>query len=241
MTYILSGATEVSYEQIKSINTPQPKDRWRPVPHKTVASNFIGLIEQRGYGIESTKYGLDKFGDMFGYIRLRNEAVIGNNADHIKQVIGFRNSHNKRFSISAVAGAQVMVCSNLQFRGQFNMRAKHTTNVMDKLDTRINALIDQAVSTWGSTIQSYGTYAKTFLDESLANDLIMKSAEAGAINTTDVLNIKNEYLNPRHSDFKHTNAWALFNASTEILKKAPKQLAAKSIKLHEVYDEFCSV
>jgi len=69
----------------------------------------------------------------------------------------------------------------------------------------------------------------------------MKSAEAGAINTTDVLNIKNEYLNPRHSDFKHTNAWALFNASTEILKKAPKQLAAKSIKLHEVYDEFCSV
>ena len=241
MTYILSGAKEISYEQLKEVNTPQGSGRWKPVPHKTVASHFIGLTEQRGFHIESVKYGLDTFGDMFGYIRLGNEALVGKNADHIKQVIGFRNSHNKRFSISAVAGAQVMVCSNLQFRGQFSMRAKHTTNVMGRLEDRIHGLIDQATSSWSETIKNYATYAAHDLSDADANDLIVQSAEAGAINCSDILKVKAEYKDPTHAEFRKQNAWTLFNASTEILKKVPTQLSQKTIKLHEVYDEFCSV
>lgn len=239
MTYILSGAKEVSYEQLKNIPTPAPEGRWNPVPHKTVANMFTGLIQDRGYAIEEIKYGVDKFDDMFGYIRLGNQALVGRDqATHIKQVVGIRNSHNKRFSVSAVAGSQVLVCSNLQFRGEFKMRRKHTINVMRDLGSRINGLIDQVESSWDDTLQCYANYAERDITKSDAHDLIMLSAEAGAINPSDVLRVKDEYINPRHEDFRPENAWSLFNASTEVLKRVPSQLQRKSIILHDVYNKY---
>jgi hypothetical protein len=240
MTYILSGANEVTWEQLKSIPTPKAKGRWHPVTHKTVASHIIGLTQQRGHTINEIRYGIDKYNDMFGYMRLNNTSAIGNNADSVQQVVGFRNSHNKRFSVSAVAGSQVMVCSNLQFRGEHGMRRKHTTHVMRDLGNRINDMLNDAFGEWEDTVKSYTKYSLTPLSSKDADHLIMRSAKAGAINPSDVLKVEHEFYNPTHDDFADHNAWSLFNATTEILKRVPTQLQQKTIKLHKVYDEFCT-
>jgi len=240
MTYILSGAKEITYDHLKTIETPKPEGRWHPLPHKTVAFNFLGHIRDRGWQIEETRYGIDKYNDMFGYIRLGNEALIGpNSATHLKQVIGIRNSHNKRFSVSAVSGSQVLVCSNLQFRGEFRMRRKHTTNIMRDLGSRINGLLDEVENNWERTLAAYAMYENTPLQRSQEHDLIMRATAHGAINPSDVLRVRDEYNNPRHEEFKEANAWSLFNAATEVLKRVPTQLAQKSIKLHEIFDDYC--
>lgn len=240
MTYILSGAKEITYDHLKSIPTPRPEGRWHPLPHKTVAFNFIGHIRDRGWEIEEARYGIDKFNDMFGYLKLSNEALVGGkSATHLKQVIGIRNSHNKRFSVSAVAGTQVTVCSNLQFRGEFRMRRKHTTNIMRDLSPRINGMLDDIETSWDDTLAAYAMYENTPLKRANSHDLIMQAAEQGAINPSDVLRVKEEYSNPRHEEFKDPNAWSLFNAATEVLKRVPTQLAQKSIKLHQVFDDYC--
>ena len=118
------------------------------------------------------------------------------------------------------------------------MRRKHTTNVMRDLGSRINRLIDQVESSWNDTLQCYANYAERDISKSDAHDLIMLSAEAGAINPSDVLRVKDEYINPRHEDFRPENAWSLFNASTEVLKRVPSQLQRKSIILHDVYNKY---
>jgi len=119
------------------------------------------------------------------------------------------------------------------------MRRKHTTNIMRDLSPRINALLDEVQDNWDKTLAAYSMYENTPLKRADAHDLIMRSAENGAINPSDVLRVKEEYSNPRHAEFKETNAWSLFNAATEVLKRVPSQLAPKSIKLHQVFDDYC--
>ena len=52
-----------------------------------------------------------------------------------------------------------------------------------------------------------------------ARIFIVKAAEYGAIPSCDILAVFNEYLEPRHEEFRERTQWSLLNAFTEIAHK----------------------
>ena len=57
------------------------------------------------------------------------------------------------------------------------------------------------------------------VDDDQARVFIVKAAEYGAIPSCDILAVFNEYLEPRHDEFRERSQWSLLNAFTEIAHK----------------------
>ena len=75
---------------------------------------------------------------LFGVLKIQREDVaIGQD---YQLAIGIRNSHDKTMSAGMVAGLIVMVCSNLDFMGDFKTSHKHSVNVRDVLPSRLEGL-----------------------------------------------------------------------------------------------------
>ena len=58
-------------------------------------------------------------------------------------------------------------------------------------------------------------------NENEARAVIVRAAETGAINSSDILPVFHEYRKPRHVEFEEPTRWALLNAFTETVKKYP--------------------
>ena len=58
---------------------------------------------------------------------------------------------------------------------------------------------------------------KTNDDE--ARSRIVRAAELGAINSSDIVPVFNEFKNPRHPEFAEPTRYSLLNAFTETIKK----------------------
>ena len=56
-----------------------------------------------------------------------------------------------------------------------------------------------------------------------ARSRIVRSAELGAINSSDIVPVFKEFKNPRHEEFAEPTRWSLLNAFTETIKKYTPQ------------------
>ena len=235
MGYYIAGSNEVDYSQLT--NLPQPRgmtDTHYPVPHDTIIDLVTNKVQDIGYTIDEARYGIDKHGDMFGYMKLMRDSERNG---VFSNVIGIRNSHCQRFSAQLAAGSSVMVCDNLAFSGQCEIGHKHTKHILDKLPGRIDQLIQDIQDNFKSQAQRYDDYQQTDLTDSDAHRILGECIERGAISPSKSGQVIQEYRSPRHDEFSPRTAWSYFNAFTEILKSTPTQLQDRSIKLHSVFDE----
>jgi len=56
-----------------------------------------------------------------------------------------------------------------------------------------------------------------------ARSRIVRAAELGAINSSDIVPVFKEFKNPRHEEFAEPTRWSLLNAFTETIKKYTPQ------------------
>lgn len=237
MSYYINGSSEIDYSQLASQSTPVGlTDTHYPIHHKTFTDLVINKVQSLNYTINEARYGIDKHGDMFGYLKLDKDTERNGTFNH---VIGLRNSHCQRFSAALAAGSSVMVCDNLAFSGDIEVGHKHTKNIMDKLPGRIDTMMQEIQDNWQSQAKRYDAYAATELSSNGYGKLLWNAIDQGAISGSKAQKVINEYMAPRHEDFEDRNAWSLFNAFTEILKESPTMLRQRSIQLHSVFDEYC--
>ena len=236
MSYYIAGSREVTPLQLKEVSTPQPTETHYPIPHH----KFMGLVTDKlqhlNFKIEEVRCGIDKFEDMHSIIKIEKP---GENNGTFKNVVGVRNSHNKRFSAGLVAGASVMVCDNLSFCGEVKVARKHTRNIMQDLPSRIDEMFGTIIDNWAGQTARFNGYAATKLATNEVDQLIGTAIRRDGISPSKARKVIEEYENPKHDEFKHQNAWCLFNAFTEVLKQSPTALAQRSINLHSVFDEYC--
>ena len=69
-----------------------------------------------------------------------------------------------------------------------------------------------------------------------AHDLVIRSLDAGAITTTMVPKVLQQWRTPNHSEFRDRSMWSLYNAFTETLKGGLLKLPFRSDALHGVLD-----
>ena len=205
------------------VPTPSPTQTWRPVPHIDVVDAVEYAISRRGMTIESERFGLARDQQkMFGVITLAKQS----NPEWTR-CIGVRNSHDQSFAAGICCGVSVLVCSNLCFGGEFVIKRRHTSGI------DLFAMVEE---TMDAMTDGYLAFEERLLNlhdigvtDNQARILVVKAAEYGVMPSCDILPVFNEYLEPRHNEFRERSMWSLLNAFTEIAHKFP---AAKSDVFH---------
>jgi hypothetical protein len=120
----MNSKERFSRAEVMAIPAPAYTKTWHPVPHREVITSLEQVVTGRGVGIMNETYSVtNKGNNLFGAWTLD----IGVGGKQIQ--MGFRNSISKDFAVGICAGTWVMVCSNMQFRGDFIEFRKHTSGL----------------------------------------------------------------------------------------------------------------
>ena len=218
MGLIMQEGKFVSRDEVARIDTPNSTDTWRPVPHIDVIDAVTKVVRAHDWEIEGEKFGLAREGQkMFGVMEISRSS-----SPEWHRCIGIRNSHDKSIAVGLSAGIVVCVCTNMAFGGTTVIKRRHTSGI------DLAELIDRAVASLEDDFLMTETVCEDLKDIQLKNDdearsSIVRAAELGVINSSDILPVFNEFKKPSHIEFKEPTRWSLMNALSEIVKKYSPQ------------------
>ena len=204
----------VSRNEVALVPTPEASESWKPVPHIDVIEAVSEVVQAHKWQILDENFGLAREGQkMFGVMRINKS-----NSTDWSRCIGLRNSHDKSFAVGLSAGISVTVCSNLAFGGTTVIKRRHTSRI------ELTELVDVAITELENEFLMLETVCEDVKVIYLKNDdearsRIVRAAELGAINSSDILPVFNEFKNPRHPEFLEPTRYSLLNAFTETIKK----------------------
>ena len=238
----LNNARNINYNALSGIATPRETNTWKPMPHHLVVNTVIEHAEERNLQIDEMVYQVvpvkgSIYPDMFSTMYMKSDNGVYRN------MLGVRNSHNKRFGASACSGSSVMVCSNGIMSGEHEISKKHTKNVRVNFDQEVSDMFDEVVATWSNQECRYNGYRMTSLNEYEFDQLIGSAIRHGAILPSKAQKVITEYEDPRHDVFTPGNAWSAFNAFTEIHKECAidiRRPAEQGEALTTLFDNFCA-
>lgn len=228
------GANHATLDAVRSVPTPDATDSWQPIPHCDLYSRVRETLEGNGLHVVQEAHGLWRDGlRYFGLMEVRN----GHDADDFGLVIGLRNSHDKSFPAALALGSRVFVCDNLAFSGEVKLSRKHTTHIWRDLPGLVERAVGRLADLRNLQTRRINTYkAAALTDERIVHDLVVRAVYARALPATQVVDVVNEWRQPRHADFQARTAWSLFNAFTEILKGSLTLLPSRTQALHGLLD-----
>ena len=215
---IMEEGKYVSRKEVAHIETPSSTDTWRPVPHIDVIEAVTEVIKAHRWDIADERFGLASEGQkMFGVMEITRSS-----SPQWHRCIGIRNSHDKSLAVGLSAGIVVLVCSNLAFGGTRLINRKHTSRI------DLNELIARAVASLEDDFLTTETRCEDLKDAYMKDDdearsCIVRAAELGVINSSDILPVYREFKKPSHAEFQEPTRWSLMNALSEIVKKYSPQ------------------
>jgi len=207
------GSQYVGREEIARVPTPPSTATWHPVPHYEIITMVSKAVESRGWTIANEQYGLARDSKkLFGVMRLGHS---GN--PEWSRAIGLRNSHDMSIAVGLAAGLNTFVCDNLCFGGSTVIKRRHTSGidlmalVSGALDTLVEEFITLELE--ADNLRLYDVTADS------ARIATVQAAEQGAIPSSDILQVLNEFKHPKHKEFAVPSRWSFLNAFTEVSKK----------------------
>ena len=208
------GGQFVDRSEVALVPTPKGTSSWRPVPHIEVIDAVTEVVKAHHWEITEEQFGLAREGQkLFGVMKINKTSC-----SEWTRCIGLRNSHDKSFSVGLSAGINVLVCSNMAFGGSTVIKRRHTSRI------ELTELVDIAVTELENEFLMLETVCEDLKIIYLKNDdearsRIVRAAELGAINSSDILPVFNEFKNPTHEAFAEPTRWSLLNAFTQVNQK----------------------
>ena len=212
------GGQFVDRTAVAMVETPEGTDSWKPVPHIEVIEAVTEVVKAHNWTITEEQFGLAREGQkLFGVMKINTTS-----SSDWTRCIGLRNSHDKSFSVGLSAGISVMVCSNMAFGGTTVIKRRHTSRIelAQLVDIAVNELENEFLIMEKVCEEMKVQYLK---DDDEARSRIVRAAEIGAINSSDIVPVFKEFKTPTHEDFTEPTRWSLLNAFTETIKKYTPQ------------------
>ena len=212
------GGQFVDRNAVAMVETPAGTDSWKPVPHIEVIEAVTEVVKAHNWTITEEQFGLAREGQkLFGVMKINTTS-----SSDWTRCIGLRNSHDKSFSVGLSAGISVMVCSNMAFGGTTVIKRRHTSRIelAQLVDIAVNELENEFLIMEKVCEEMKVQYLK---DDDEARSRIVRAAEIGAINSSDIVPVFKEFKTPTHEDFTEPTRWSLLNAFTETIKKYTPQ------------------
>jgi hypothetical protein len=218
---------------LEGVVLPPATKTYQPVGHGWLLDQLEDAISGIGMRFGDQHHGLSHDGKRyFGLITLLNGS---GNPDYNTQM-GVRNSLDKRFGAQVAFGNQVMVCANLCFWGNYELGRKHTTHIERDLPLLIEQKLAGIPEMSRLQDNRFNAYRESNLSEKNADHLIMNMLREGAVNTSRIEKVINEWDNPTF-DHGDRTVWRAFNAATQALKGTNiHEMPARTIQLQEVCD-----
>jgi hypothetical protein len=228
------GAHAAEFDAVRAVATPEATPSWRPIPHADLYGRVRTTLESNGLNVVEEAHGLWSGGmRYFGLMQVRS----GDNADDFGLLIGLRNSHDKSFPAALALGSRVFVCDNLAFSGEVKLSRKHTTHIWRDLPGLVDRAVGRLADLRNLQAQRIEAYkASPLTDDRVAHDLVVRSVYARALPGSQVMDVVNEWRQPRHAEFQPRTIWSLFNAFTEALKGSLTLLPSRTQALHGLLD-----
>ncbi len=225
---------EVSRPALSGVVMPPTTKTYQPVGHDWLLDQLEDGIRNMGFAFGAEHHGLSHDGSRyFGLITLRG--VIGDNPDYTIQM-GVRNSLDKRFGAQVAFGAQVLVCANLCFGGQYMLGRKHTTHIERDMPLMIEQSLKGIPEMAAAQDNRFNAYREAPLSVRNADHLIMNMLREGAVNTSRIEKVIKEWDEPTF-DHGDRTVWRAFNAATQALKGANiHEMPQRTIALQDVCD-----
>ena len=182
------GGNYVDRHAVALVPTPSGTDSWKPVPHTEVIDAVTDVVKAHNWQIIDENFGLAREGQkMFGVMRINKS-----NSTDWSRCIGLRNSHDKSFAVGLSAGISVTVCSNLAFGGSTVIKRRHTSRI------ELTELVDVAMTELENEFLTLEMVCEDLKIIYLKNDdearsRIVRAAELGAINSSDIIPVFNEF------------------------------------------------
>ena len=208
----------VDRNEVALVETPPSTSTWKPVPHIEVIDAVTEVVKAHNWTITEEQFGLAREGQkLFGVMKINTTS----SSDWVR-CIGLRNSHDKSFSVGLSAGISVMVCSNMAFGGTTVIKRRHTSRIelAQLVDIAVNELENEFLIMEKVCEEMKVQYLK---DDDEARSRIVRAAEIGAINSSDIVPVFREFKQPQHEEFSEPTRWSLLNAFTETIKKYTPQ------------------
>jgi hypothetical protein len=171
------GGQIATREQIAAVQTPEPTNTWRPVPHITLIEQVEKSLATFQMSVVTSAFALAKAGERF--FGLMQVALADREEKDYGYVVSLRNAHDKAWQITMGVGSSAFVCDNLAFSTEIQVCRKHTSNVIIDLPNLMGRAAGQLAERWsdqGTRIEAYKTHELT---DSQANDLIVRAYEGG--------------------------------------------------------------
>ena len=200
--------------ELALIPTPMGTATHRPIPHVEIIQAIEESLDYRQIGIVSESFAVDKTGNkLFGVLNL----TVQN--DDVRFSLGLRNSHDKSMRLGMTAGANVFVCSNMAFAGEFEpLLYKHTKNFV--LRDAIAMGVDAVQRNFAPLTKQIDAWKAEKLADSDAKLIIYRAFVESAVELPHHLDreVHKLYFEPQYKEFEARTLWSLSNAFTSAFK-----------------------
>lgn len=228
-----AGAQPVDYQALRALTTPAATETHVPIPHYRVVDLIAHSLAYFGHEVVDQAFGVTEDGArFFGVLTLKSPYT------GYGDVVGLRNSHDKKFPIGIGFGSKVFVCDNLALVAEHVIKRKHTANAKRDLPGLIGEIVEPLQLAREKQHQQFLTYQGTPLTEAQADHAIMQMYREGIVNIQRVADVERQWQEPEH-DWGDRTAWRLFNAATFALTGKVLENPQATPKLHQIIDGVC--
>ncbi len=224
MSICLANSTVVTRPELGQVVTPERTATWNPVAHLEVAETVIQRAMAFGLVLVEEVYGLaSESKKLFALLRFESEDIPG-----FGRCIGFRNSHDKTLSLDFVAGLNVFLCDNLMISGDIRMKRKHTSGL--SLTEHIESVFETIPGAFQNIEARKLEMENTPFGWGQAKRDLVELAQDGIINSSSIVPMINEFMEPRHPEFAAPTEYNYLMAITEIGKEYTQQRTVEMYK-----------
>lgn len=237
MTLVLHrGAEEIPFTELQQVPVPEATKTHIPIAHASLVNHVRYALGMFGHEVAEEHHGVTPDGmRYFGTLTLKSP--YGDYGD----LVGLRNSNDRRFPIGISMGARVFVCDNLSFMGENVIKRKHTANAKRELPGLVMEIVEPLAEARKAQQITFDRYKATSIEGMLADFAIMEMYRKGIINVQRIADVHNEWNEPSFEGFEDYSAWRLFNAVTRALEGKITENPTATQNLHRVIDGVCEL
>ena len=224
--------TLVTRADLLDIPTPAPTPTWTPIPHIALVRQVMEAMTDTGMRVVDERHEISHSG-----LRYFGKFRIWSDTDYALQV-GLRNSHDKLYPASLIAGSYVFVCSNGAFSGEVRMVRRHTRHILSDLPHLVSRAVAKLGDLRRTQAERIDTYKNVILNDKDMNDLLVRAVDRRVMPVTKLPKVLAEWREPSFEDFRPRTAWSAFNAFTTVLRDSSSDmLPRRTMALHGLMDQ----
>ncbi|MHC4974689.1 MAG: DUF932 domain-containing protein, partial [Planctomycetota bacterium] len=111
-------------------------------------------------------------------------------------MVGLRNSHDKKFPIGISFGSRVFVCDNLAFCGDHVIKRRHTVNAKRDLPGIVASVVEPLQEARAEQCRQIARYQTTALPDCRADQAIMAMYRQGILNVQRIADVLRQWEEP---------------------------------------------